>query len=306
MKWGFGKEVTKMKIMKKTTGEKIFTFVIGIIIVLFSISVIYPFWNLLVTSFNDSSTGIMSGTELLPRKFTLANYKEVFKSSYIWIGYRETLFRTIVGGGASLLCTAMGAYALSKKQMPHRVFFSMFALIPMFFQGGLIPTYLWNVSLGLKNNRAVLILPGLVSAYNLIVMRNFFQGIPDELEESAKIDGAGQFRIFFQIILPLSKAALATVGLWIVVGHWNAWFDAMVYMDDPNRLPLQVVLRRILLEGSQQMMNMNMAASEQAGAVSPDTIKAATVFVCMVPILCVYPFIQKYFTKGAMIGAVKG
>lgn len=289
----------------RSLGDKLFYIISAVLVTAFSITVLYPIWNLLVTSLNDSSTGVMSGLELLPRKFTLENYKEVFKSNFIWTGYRETLFRTIVGGALSLMSTAMGAYALSKKNMPHRVFFSVFVLIPMFFSGGLIPSYLWNISLGLKDTRAVLILPILVNSYNLIVMRSFFVSIPEELEESAKVDGAGQFRIFFQIVLPLSKAALATIGLWIAVGHWNAWFDAMIYMDDPNKLPLQVVLRRILLEGSNQMINMNLLASTTT-AVSPDTLKAATVFVCMVPILCVYPFIQKYFSKGAMLGAVKG
>lgn len=292
---------------RQSKGDIVFKGIISIIIVLFSVSILFPLWNLLVTSFNDSSTGVMSGLELLPRKFTLENYKSVLQSKFIWIGYRETIFRTVVGGFLSLLCTAMGAYALSKRNMPHRAFLSFFVLIPMFFSGGLIPTYLWIVSLGLKNSRWALILPGLVGSYNLIIMRNFFKAIPDDLEESAKIDGAGQFRIFFQIILPVSKAALATVGLWIIVGHWNAWFDAMIYMDNPNRLPLQIVLRRILLEGSNQMLNMNTTVMESStSAVSPDTLKAATVFVCMLPILCVYPFIQKHFTAGVMMGSIKG
>lgn len=291
---------------RKSLGDKAFGVIAAVIVIAFSVTIIFPMWNLLVISFNNSSTGVMSGLELLPRKFTLENYKKVLSNEYIWIGYRETVFRTVVGGVLSLLCTAMGAYALSKKKLPHRTFFSVFVLIPMFFSGGLIPSYLWNISLGLKDNRWVLILPGLVNSYNLIVMRSFFAAMPEELEESAKIDGASQFRIFFQIIMPLSKAGLATVGLWIVVGHWNAWFDAMVYMDDPKKLPLQIVLRRILLEGSNQIMNMNALASEGQTAISPDTLKAATVFVCILPILCVYPFIQKYFTQGAMIGAVKG
>ena len=296
-----------MKLKKSSIGDKITKGVIVFVVLLLSISIIYPMWNLLVVSLNDSTTGVMSGSELLPRKFTLENYKKVLESKYIWYGYRETLIRTIVGTILSLLCTSMGAYALSKKTLPHRTFFSIFILFTMFFSGGLIPQYLWNVQLGLKDNRLVLILPGLVSAYNLIVMRSFFAAIPDDLEESAKLDGASQFRIFFQIILPISKASLATIGLWVMVGHWNAWFDAMIYMDSADKLPLQVVLRRILLEGSNQMINMNALVMENSSsAVSPDTLKAATVFVCMVPILCVYPFIQKYFAQGVMVGSLKG
>ena len=178
---------------KGSIGDKVVKGIIVCIILLFSISIIYPIWNLLVTSLNDSSTGVMSGLELLPRKFTLENYKEVLSSQYIWIGYRETIIRTAFGTFLSLLCTSMGAYALSKKTLPHKTFFSLFILVTMFFSGGLIPGYLWNVALGLKNNRLVLILPGLVSAYNLIVMRSFFASIPEELEESAKIDGPSIF-----------------------------------------------------------------------------------------------------------------
>ena len=292
---------------KHTFGDAITYGLIVTFVTLFTVSVLYPIWNLLVTSFNDSSTGTMSGLELLPRKFTLENYARVLKSKFIWIGYRETIFRAGVGGVLSLLATAMGAYALSKKDMPHRILLTILVIIPMFFSGGLIPSYLWNVTLGLKNSRWVLILPGLVTSYNLIIMRNFFTAIPNDLEESAKIDGASQFRIFFQIILPDSKAVLATVGLWIVVGHWNAWFDAMIYMDDANKLPLQMVLRRIVLEGSTYMLSTNTAILEtESSSISPDTLKEATVFVCMLPILCVYPFIQKHFTAGVLMGSLKG
>lgn len=197
----------------------------------------------------------------------------------------------------------MGAYVLSKKKLPNRNFWTTVVLIPMFFSGGMIPSYLWMVNLHLIDNRLVLILPGLISSYNLIIMRNFFMSVPEGLEESAMIDGAGSIRIFFSIVLPISKAVLATVALWVMVGHWNAWFDATIYIRDANKLPLQVVLRRILMEGTQQMMDMN---STDTNHVTPDTLKAATTFVCMLPIMCVYPFVQKYFVKGVIIGSLKG
>lgn len=238
-----------------------------------------------------------------PKKFSAFNYKYVLANKYIWTGYRETLIRTIAGTALSVTLTAMGAYVLSKKKLPNRNFWTTVVLIPMFFSGGMIPSYLWMVNLHLIDNRLVLILPGLISSYNLIIMRNFFMSVPEGLEESAMIDGAGSIRIFFSIVLPISKAVLATVALWVMVGHWNAWFDATIYIRDANKLPLQVVLRRILMEGTQQMMDMN---STDTNHVTPDTLKAATTFVCMLPIMCVYPFVQKYFVKGVIIGSLKG
>jgi putative aldouronate transport system permease protein len=241
--------------------------------------------------------------QMWPKKFSAFNYQYVLNNRYIWSGYRETLIRTITGTVLSVTLTAMGAYTLSKKNLPNRNFWTTVVLIPMFFSGGMIPTYMWMVDLHLIDNRLALILPGLVSSYNLIIMRNFFMAVPEGLEESAKIDGAGSIRIFFSIVLPISKAVLATVALWVMVGHWNTWFDATIYIRDADKLPLQVVLRRILLEGTQQMMDMN---STDTNHVTPDTLKAATTFICMLPIMCVYPFVQKYFVKGVIIGSLKG
>ena len=206
----------------------------------------------------------------------------------------------------SVLTTMLGAYVLSKSYVPGRKFWMLMVVIPMFFSGGLIPSYLWNVQLGLRNTRWALILPGLVSSYNLIVMRNFFQAVPKDLEESARIDGANNIRILFSIYLPVSTAVLATITLWVLVGHWNAWFDATIYINKAELYPVQVVLRRILLEGTQQLMNITPETSETGQTASPDNVKAASVFVCMLPIMCVYPFLQKYFVKGTMLGAIKG
>ena len=291
------------KKIKRSAGDRAFDWINYLFLALFSLTILFPFWNLFVQSVSSPDSGVVDALQMWPKKFSAFNYKYVLANKYIWTGYRETLIRTIAGTALSVTLTAMGAYVLSKKKLPNRNFWTTVVLIPMFFSGGMIPSYLWMVNLHLIDNRLVLILPGLISSYNLIIMRNFFMSVPEGLEESAMIDGAGSIRIFFSIVLPISKAVLATVALWVMVGHWNAWFDATIYIRDANKLPLQVVLRRILMEGTQQMMDMN---STDTNHVTPDTLKAATTFVCMLPIMCVYPFVQKYFVKGVIIGSLKG
>lgn len=291
------------KKIKRSAGDRAFDWINYLFLALFSLTILFPFWNLFVQSVSSPDSGVVDALQMWPKKFSAFNYKYVLANKYIWTGYRETLIRTIAGTALSVTLTAMGAYVLSKKKLPNRNFWTTVVLIPMFFSGGMIPSYLWMVNLHLIDNRLVLILPGLISSYNLIIMRNFFMSVPEGLEESAMIDGAGSIRIFFSIVLPISKAVLATVALWVMVGHWNAWFDATIYIRDANKLPLQVVLRRILMEGTQQMMDMN---STDTNHVTPDTLKAATTFVCMLPIMCVYPFMQKYFVKGVIIGSLKG
>ena len=295
--------MSSSKKIKRSAGDRAFDWINYLFLALFSLTILFPFWNLFVQSVSSPDSGVVDALQMWPKKFSAFNYKYVLANKYIWTGYRETLIRTIAGTALSGTLTAMGAYVLSKKKLPNRNFWTTVVLIPMFFSGGMIPSYLWMVNLHLIDNRLVLILPGLISSYNLIIMRNFFMSVPEGLEESAMIDGAGSIRIFFSIVLPISKAVLATVALWVMVGHWNAWFDATIYIRDANKLPLQVVLRRILMEGTQQMMDMN---STDTNHVTPDTLKAATTFVCMLPIMCVYPFVQKYFVKGVIIGSLKG
>lgn len=295
--------MSSSKKIKRSAGDRAFDWINYLFLALFSLTILFPFWNLFVQSVSSPDSGVVDALQMWPKKFSAFNYKYVLANKYIWTGYRETLIRTIAGTALSVTLTAMGAYVLSKKKLPNRNFWTTVVLIPMFFSGGMIPSYLWMVNLHLIDNRLVLILPGLISSYNLIIMRNFFMSVPEGLEESAMIDGAGSIRIFFSIVLPISKAVLATVALWVMVGHWNAWFDATIYIRDANKLPLQVVLRRILMEGTQQMMDMN---STDTNHITPDTLKAATTFVCMLPIMCVYPFVQKYFVKGVIIGSLKG
>ena len=202
----------------------------------------------------------------------------------------------------------MGAYVLSKRFFPHRTFWTLFIVFTMFFSGGLIPNYLLVKNLGLLNTYASMILPGFISAYNMVIIRNYFQSLPEEIEESCLIDGAGRFRIFLQFVLPLSKPILATVALWLVVGHWNSWFDVLIYISDDTKFTLQIVLRRIILTGSKEILDTSAAANaaEMESVVSSEGLKAACIFVTTLPILCAYPFVQKFFVKGIMIGSLKG
>lgn len=291
--------------IRRSAGELLFDTLNVLLMLLVALTILYPFWNLLVQSFNDGVVNV-NNLRLWPARFTGNNYAYVLENKFIWSGYRETLIRTIVGTALGLLISMFGAYSTSKAYLPWRKFFMLMIVIPMFFGGGLIPTYLWNVQLGLRNTRWALILPGLISSYNLIVMRNFFQGVPPDLEESARIDGANNIRILFSIYIPVSLAVLATVTLWVMVGHWNAWFDATIYINKAELYPLQVVVRRILLEGTQQLMDVNPNIGETSQSASPDSIKAATVFVCLLPIMSLYPFLQRYFVKGTLVGAIKG
>ena len=284
-------------------GSKVFDGINYIVLFLFSVTIIIPFWYLFVQSIDNVSSP--TGTIYLwPQEFTIGNYKMVLQSKYIGIAYLNTIFRTICGTVLSLFFTSMGAYAISKKCFPNRVFWSVFIIFTMFFSGGLIPNYLWISKLNLIDSRAVLILPGLIGAYNLILIRNFFSQIPNELEESARLDGAGDFSIFLKIILPVSKPILATVTLWLAVSHWNAWFDCMIYIRNTSKIVLQVVLQRIILQGTtKELINGN---EQMIFDSKPEMIKATCIYVATLPILCTYPFLQKYFVKGIYVGSLKG
>lgn len=284
-----------------------FDYLFYIILIILSLTIVIPFLHLFTISISPSYISNKPGLHLFPKEIVWDSYIKVFRSKFIWIGYKNTIIRTVIGTSLQLFTTAMGAYVLSKKFFPHRAFWTLFIVFTMFFSGGLIPSYLLISNLGLTNTYAALILPGLVSAFNLTIMRNFFSAFPEEIEESCMIDGAGRFTIFIRIILPLSTPILATVGLWLAVGHWNSWFDVLIYITDVNKFTLQIVLRRVILSGTQQLMEMTKGLTFQDDlSASPDGLKAASIFVATIPILLVYPFIQKHFVKGIMIGSLKG
>ncbi|NLC67939.1 MAG: carbohydrate ABC transporter permease [Clostridiaceae bacterium] len=291
--------------IKKTTGEILFDVFNYVLMLILSFAFIYPFWETLVNSFSSPVGAQRLGLKFYPIGFNLDSYINIFKSKYIFIGYYNTLYRTIIGTVLSVLVTYCGAYVLSKKNLPGRVVILFLITFTMFFSGGLIPSYLNMRRLNLINTRWALILPGLTSAWNLIIARNFIDSLPDSLEEAAIVDGAHPLIIVFRIMLPISMPIIAVLALWNAVGHWNSWFDANIYVRDPKKVVLQLVLRRVLIDDSRDMIGGDVLKASTA-STTPETIKAATIIVSIVPIILFYPYLQKYFVKGVMIGAIKG
>jgi putative aldouronate transport system permease protein len=290
----------------KTGGDRVLDAVLLAFMLLFSASIVLPFWSMLVDSFSTRESVLRPGLKILPRPATLQPYRDVFASPIVGTGYMNTVLRAAAGTVLTLACCFAAAYAVSKPRLPFRRSISIFLIATMFFGGGLIPTYLWYKQLGLVNTRWVLILPHAAVAYYIIIMRRFLEAVPSEIEESAFMDGAGAFKILFRIMVPLSMPVIATVGLWSVVFHWNAWFDAMIYDAKPAHTVLQLMLRRILIENqSSAMLNLDIE-DEARMQRTEEAVKAATMFVSIGPVILVYPFIQKYFVKGIMVGAVKG
>ncbi|MCE5278462.1 MAG: carbohydrate ABC transporter permease [Planctomycetaceae bacterium] len=238
------------------------------------------------------------------RGLSKASYIMVFRNNEILWAYLVTIARTVIGTVLTVLATALAAYPLSRSNMPWRKSLTFFILFTMIFSGGLVPMYMLIKSVGLMDNFMVYIIPGLLGAFNIIVVKNFFQSIPESLAESARIDGASELGVLMRVYIPLSKPVLATVALWTAVGHWNAWFDGMLYVFSNKLQILQILLRRIVIENSTQLIEKGLINPDQL-SFAPDTIKAATVIVTILPVLLVYPFLQKYFVKGIMLGGVK-
>lgn len=285
-------------------GEKIFQVILYIILIAMTLSFIIPFLLVLGTSFVTKEEVARRGFVFFPEQWsTMAYDMMLFQNNEVWRAYGITFFRVIVGTLCSLLVTGTFAYAMSKKDLPGRMIFLVLAFITMIFYGGLIPSYLVIKTLNLIDSVWCFILPNLMSVWNMLILRNFFYSIPESLEESALLDGATPMTIFFRIIVPLSMPAIATIGLFYAVDQWNSWFDAAIWINDPNKYPLQMVLRKYVLMSSTYDLKFDLAT----GAKPPDMgIKSAIVVISTVPMLCIYPFIQKYFVKGVMVGSVKG
>lgn len=293
-------------IVKKTIGSKIYNIFNYLILILLMAVTLYPLLYVLFASLSDSSKmATYSGFLWRPLGFSTDAYVEVMKNQLIWSGYANTLFVVIVGTVLDLFFTGLGAYVLSRKSFYLRKPITLMIVFTMFFGGGMIPTYLLVKNLGLLNSLWSLILPGLVNTWNFMIMRTYFEGIPDSLEESAKLDGANDLSVFLRIFLPLSGPIIAVMALFYGVGHWNGWFNAMMYIQDRSKFPLQLILREILIANDTNSMMGNVVVDADRQQIG-ETIKYATIMVSTVPILCVYPFIQKYFVKGVMIGAIKG
>lgn len=275
--------------------------------VLFCITILIPFWDMIVRSFSRAQDISYMHVNFFPKVWSLEAYAYCFKDSEILHAMLISVARTVLGTAFHIIVTCLAAYTLTRDQMPFRGLITAILLIPMFFSGGLIPTYINMRNLHLTNNFLVYVLPGGFSIYNCIIIRNYFFSIDKGMEEAAGIDGASPLQVFVRIIMPLSKPVLATVALWQIVGQWNAWFDNMIYTRSVEGLTtLQYLLRRMLdtmQKGDAQNL-IDVAGSNMD--INPDTVKAATTVIVVLPIIMVYPFLQKYFVKGIMVGAVKG
>jgi putative aldouronate transport system permease protein len=296
--------------IRKSRAEKLFDIGNATLLILASVTILYPFWQQLVISFSQPAEAQRIGLHLYTAQPTLDAYKRIFQGNTIFDAYYWTILRTVLGTVLTVLVTSMLAYPLAKTYLWARKFWMWMVVFTMFFSGGLIPMYLLVKNLHLTNTIWALVLPGVASAWNIIILRNFFYSIPEELEESARMDGANDLYVFFRIIVPLSAPVMATVTLWTIVHHWNAWFDALIYITGNEIKVLQILLREVLNDASQMSgLNPLLAGSEadmDGQHYTSESIKAAILMVVILPIVCVYPFLQKYFVKGIMIGAVKG
>lgn len=294
--------------IQRTKGEKIFNVFNYAILILIGLSTLYPFLYTLTMSISTTKAVNAGGYHLLPTwgEITWEPYILVFKNKEIWESYGWTIWRTVFGTVATVICTCFYGYALSRPNLIWKKFFTLVIMIAMLFNAGQIPNFLNIKSLGLLNNPLVYILPMLVTPYNIIVSKSFFVGIPEALNESAKIDGAGEFRTFFQIIVPLSKPIVMTLALWVAVVHWNSWFDSMLYMTEGKYIVVQQYIQRIVNENAISQLTDLAAGNNDSSQLTAENLKSASIMVTVVPILMFYPFIQRFFIKGVTLGAVKG
>lgn len=287
--------------------DKVFDGVNILIMIIVVVVMLYPFLNVLAISFNASADTVKGGITIFPRQFTFANYHRLFSYPSLLIGLRNSVLRTIIGTILSVICDSMIAYTLSRREYQARKFVSIFLALTLYFSGGLVPVYMLIRDLHLMNTFWVYILPGMVNAFNIFIMRSFMDNLPYALQESAKLDGANDFTIYWRIILPLSKPVLATIALFVAVGQWNQWFDTYLYNSmDPNLTTLQFELMKILQSTQVTASNANSLNQQQVqNMVTPDSLKMAITIFVTFPILLVYPFLQRYFMSGMTIGAVK-
>lgn len=292
--------------IKRSKGTLIFDILNTIFMLFICFICIYPIWYVIVNSLNDATDALMGGIYWWPRQFSLKNYKTVFSDSSVLQAFKVTIAKTLIGTTVNVLFTAMVAYPLSKNNLIGRKYYMVFGTVTMFFSGGLIPTFLLFKGLGLLNNFWVYVIPAAFNFFNLLIMINFFREIPEALEESAKIDGANDFTIFRKVILPLSKPVLATIALFAGVGQWNDYFGGLMYITDNRSLePIQTYLYRMVAQVQSSQMAGSIASNISAKDSTSTAIKLAAMVITTLPICCVYPFLQKYFVKGMMIGAVK-
>lgn len=292
--------------IKRSVGDQIVQVLIYLFVGAFAVSTVLPFLYVIAGSFATERELTERAFFIIPHEWSLNAFRYIINDGAIFRGLKNSLFVTVVGTLVNMAFTTTFAYPLSRKYLKGRNFFMNMVIITMLFSGGMIPGYLLISSLGMLDSFSSLILPGAISVFNMVIVKNFFQEIPSELEEAAKIDGCSDIGIFFKIILPLSKPVIASISLFYAVGHWNDYFSAMLYIRDPNKEVVQIALRRIVLLAGGANPDGSPIDFGDLGAPPEKAVKMAATVVSTVPILVVYPFVQKYFTKGVMVGAVKG
>ena len=284
----------------KSIGSKVFNVINGIIMAVIIAVTVYPLLYVLALSLSSAEYVQAGLVNLIPKGFNLQAYKQVLGDEYFWKSYGNTVLYTVVGTTINLVLTSTFAFCLSRKNLIFRKQLTVLIIFTMFFSGGIIPNFILVKNLGIYNTMWAVVLPGAINTYNMIIVRTFMQQLPEEIFESGRIDGANDLQLFAKIVVPLSKPALATIGLYYAVDHWNA------YLKDKVNYPLQVLLKEMLVE--QDFSNMSQSAAEIMGNIQPttDMLMGASIVIALIPILCVYPFIQRYFVQGVMIGSLKG
>ena len=289
--------------VKDSTGYRAFRWVNAAVLLIIAALVLYPFVNIVAQAFSSEGYINSGQVNLVPRGFNVTTFHVVFGASMFWLNYRNTLEYTVVATAIAMALTTTYAYALSKHHLKGRKFFIGVAVATMFFNGGLIPNYILISQLGFRNTLWAIVLPNAISVFNLLVMKSFFENFPSELEEAASIDGMSTYGVFFKVVLPLSKAVVATMLLFYAVSFWNGWFGAFLYLDDPKLYPVTVYLRNL-------MAGVTSGTSIQGGSTDNMTqiaanVQSVTMLLTVLPIICLYPFLQRYFVSGVMLGAVK-
>jgi putative aldouronate transport system permease protein len=297
----------RKKITRRSKEDKAFDLINLIIVAFILVLVVYPLYFVIIASVSDPNMIYEGKVWFLPKGFTFEGYERIFSDPKIWLGYKNSIIYTVAGTLVNICFTLMAAYALSRKDLYGRNIIMFVFLFTMFFSGGLIPTYLIVKNLGLLNTMWALILPKAVAVWNLIVAKTYFETtIPNELLESARIDGCSDAKFFWKIVLPLSKPIVAVMVLFYAVGHWNSYFDALIYLNDEKLYPLQLILRNILIQNEASAMMISDLDSLAAKQRISELIKYGVIIVASLPLLIAYPFVQKHFVKGVMIGGVKG
>lgn len=293
--------------MKNTSkGEKIFRIINYIFLTIFGMATLFPFLNIIAKSFSGN-TAIMSGSVgIIPKDFQLEAYKDVLGQAQFWSSFKISVFVTVGGTVMAMLITVCTAYPLSKRGFKGRKLLLLVFVFTMLFNGGMVPNYILMKSLKLTNTIGALIFPGMLSVFNVLIMKNYFEGLPESIEEAGKIDGASDIQVLFKIILPMSLPVIATIGIFYTVGYWNNFMNSVLYITKPALKPLQAYLYDILTEANSIASGLNNVDMERAMKLSNDALISTTIVVSTLPILCIYPFVQKYFVQGITIGSVKG